>query len=149
MDMATERLGDTLLVRVTEPRLDAAIAIQFKEAMRALAADGPPRVVLDLGQVGFLDSSGLGAVVAVMKALGPGRQLELAALTPPVARVFRLTRMDTIFTIHAVAPQDAGTAPPSSPVVVSGAESAPTPGQTAEQVPDVALTVAGEAVHGR
>jgi anti-sigma B factor antagonist len=27
--------------------------------------------------------------------------LELAALTPPVARVFRLTRMDTVFVIHA------------------------------------------------
>jgi len=100
MDLAAERHGDMLLVRVAEPRIDAAIAIQFKEAMRELVAGGPPRVVLDLAPVGFLDSSGLGAVVAVMKALGPGRHLELAALSPSVARVFRLTRMDSIFTIH-------------------------------------------------
>lgn len=143
MDMATERLGDMLLVRVAEPRLDAAIAIQFKEAMRSLAADGPPRVVLDLGQVGFLDSSGLGAVVAVMKALGPGRHLELAALTAPVARVFRLTRMDTIFTIHPEAPQGAaaaGTAAPPPPA----ATGTPSPGE-----PDAVLTVAGDAAHGR
>ncbi|HMQ58565.1 MAG TPA: STAS domain-containing protein, partial [Rhizobiaceae bacterium] len=62
----------------------------------------PPadRVVLDLSLVEFLDSSGLGAVVAVMKSLSPEKRLELAALTPNVARVFRLTRMDGVFRIH-------------------------------------------------
>ncbi len=60
------------------------------------------RVVLDLSSVGFLDSSGLGAVVAVMKALGPVRRLELSGLTPTVEKVFRLTRMDSVFIIHKV-----------------------------------------------
>lgn len=136
MDLATEMQGDMLLVRVAEARLDAAIAIQFKEAMRGLAAEGPPRVVLDLGRVGFLDSSGLGAVVAVMKALGPGRQLELAALTPAVARVFRLTRMDTIFTIHPEAP-GAAVLP-----------SAPTPEPARELANDAPPAGAGIAAHG-
>jgi anti-sigma B factor antagonist len=159
MDMATERQGDMLLVRVAEQRLDAAIAIQFKEAMRALAADGPPRVVLDLGQVGFLDSSGLGAVVAVMKALGPGRHLELAALTPPVARVFRLTRMDTIFTIHSEASSlPMGNAPPPAQAAASPAEPGPDPAQPTAAAPgqisvaavlDTDLTVAGDVAHGR
>jgi anti-sigma B factor antagonist len=54
--------------------------------------------------VEFLDSSGLGAVIAVMKMLGPERRLELAALGPAVERVVRLTRMDTVFTIHAAVP---------------------------------------------
>jgi anti-sigma B factor antagonist len=58
-------------------------------------------VVLDLGQVTFVDSSGLGAIVAVMKSMGDGRRLDLASLTPDVAKVFRLTRMDTVFLIHA------------------------------------------------
>jgi anti-sigma B factor antagonist len=35
-----------------------------------------------------------------MKALAPDRKLELSGLTPTVQKVFRLTRMDTIFTIH-------------------------------------------------
>ena len=35
------------------------------------------------------------------KLLGPDRTLELAGLTATVEKVFRLTRMDTIFTIHA------------------------------------------------
>lgn len=100
MDLATETQDDLLIVRALEDRIDAAGAIQFKEQMRTICQNPLPRVMLDLSRVSFLDSSGLGAVVAVMKLLGPARRLELAALTPTVAKVFRLTRMDTVFTIH-------------------------------------------------
>lgn len=92
--------SDSLVIEVAEPRIDAAVAIEFKERMRDLIKDAPSRVVLDLSQVTFLDSSGLGAVVAVMKLLAPERRLELAALTPTVEKVFRLTRMDSVFVIH-------------------------------------------------
>jgi anti-sigma B factor antagonist len=93
-----------LVIRVNEARIDAAVAIEFKEAVRA-AVDAPGNpVILDLSQVTFLDSSGLGAVVAVLKLLGPERPLQLAGLTPSVAKVFRLTRMDSIFTIHETVP---------------------------------------------
>ena len=84
-----------------DQRIDAAVAIQFKDSLHAACDGAGARVVLDLSNVGFLDSSGLGALVAVRQLLGAGRVLELAALTPPVARVLRLTRMDTVFTIHA------------------------------------------------
>jgi len=43
-------------------------------------------------------------VVAVMKLLGPDRTLELACLTPTVEKVFRLTRMDSVFVIHPKVP---------------------------------------------
>jgi anti-sigma B factor antagonist len=111
MQLISDVLGDMLVVRVQEPRIDAAGAIQFKERMREVTSDGPPRVVLDLSDVGFLDSSGLGAVVAVMKLLMPARKLELAGLTPMVEKVFRLTRMDSVFVIHPTVPgalRDAG-----------------------------------------
>ncbi|MFE3836821.1 STAS domain-containing protein [Pseudogemmobacter sonorensis] len=94
--------GNVLVIQARMERIDAAGAIQFKEMMRDLTARASDRVVLDLSQVGFLDSSGLGAVVSVMKMLSPARRLELAGLTPPVEKVFRLTRMDTVFTIHPV-----------------------------------------------
>ena len=75
------------------------MAVQFKDAMRDCTVEGHGRVVLDLSQVGFLDSSGLGAVIAVMKHLGNDRPLDLAGLTPTVQKVFRLTRMDKVFRI--------------------------------------------------
>jgi anti-sigma B factor antagonist len=104
MQLLAERHGDMLVVDVQENRIDAASAIQFKERMREVTQDPAPRVVVDLSRVSFLDSSGLGAVVAVMKLLGPARKLELAGLTPTVEKVFRLTRMDSVFTIHAAVP---------------------------------------------
>jgi len=101
MELVAKETGGLLLVQVLERRIDAASAIQFKDRMRDLANRTAGNVLLDMSQVTFLDSSGLGAVVAVMKLLGPGRKLELAGLTPTVDKVFRLTRMDSIFTIHA------------------------------------------------
>lgn len=111
MDISTTRVGPALVIAVMEPRIDAAVAIEFKETVRAAAEDAGNPVILDLSRVTFLDSSGLGAVVAVMKLLGAARPLELAGLTPPVAKVFRLTRMDSVFIIH---PQVPGSAPPVS-----------------------------------
>ncbi len=104
MQLLAVRQDDMLVVEVQESRIDAASAIQFKERMREVTQDPSPRVVVDMSRVGFLDSSGLGAVVAVMKLLGPARKLELAGLTPTVEKVFRLTRMDSVFTIHAAVP---------------------------------------------
>ena len=103
MNLTREDLPDGCLIAVNEPRLDAARAIHFKDGLRALAGEGAGRIVLDLGTVEFLDSSGLGAVVAAMKLFAPDRALELAALTPPLEKVFRLTRMDGVFTIHPTA----------------------------------------------
>lgn len=107
MNLYAEAHDGALVVRVDEDRLDAAVAIRFKDQMRALAAQPAQRVILDLCRVGFLDSSGLGAIVAVMKALAP-KPLELVGLTPNVDKVFRLTRMDSVVTIHKGATVNVG-----------------------------------------
>jgi anti-sigma B factor antagonist len=103
MNISSRPEGDALILRVDEARVDAAVAIQFKGAVMEATKQAGSRVILDMSQVEFLDSSGLGAVVAVMKLLAPATQLELAGLTPIVAKVFRLTRMDQVFAIHATA----------------------------------------------
>jgi anti-sigma B factor antagonist len=111
MDVSVERHGDVLLARLRESRLDATVAIRFKERMREVAAMPGGRIVLDMADVGFLDSSGLGAIVAVTRFLEQGRSLELARLSSSVERVFRLTRMDSVFAIHRDLPaalRDAG-----------------------------------------
>ncbi|TYB89151.1 STAS domain-containing protein [Oceaniovalibus sp. ACAM 378] len=101
MQLDTASDENLMVVTVREDRMDAAIALDFKDAMRDLTSDGPDRVILNLEQVRFLDSSGLGALIGAMKQLGNRRKLELAGLNPAVEKVFKLTRMDSIFTIHA------------------------------------------------
>lgn len=103
--------NEACVIRVGQPRIDAACAIDFKEAMRNLTATTSRRIILDLQEVTFIDSSGLGAVVAVKKMLGGEQVLELARLSPAVEKVFRLTRMDSVFAIHAQLPDSAADAP--------------------------------------
>jgi len=99
MELNIEMHGTVTVVKLCENRLDAALSVRFKEGMREVADNGATDVVLDLGEVAFMDSSGLGAVVAVMKHMGRERTFRIAALTPAVDKVFKLTRMDSVFTI--------------------------------------------------
>lgn len=100
MQVTTTAHGDTIVAVVHEDRIDASSAVQFKDMMQAIGRTANSRVILDLAQVQFLDSSGLGAVVAVMKAYSPDKTLELAGLNPVVQKVFRLTRMDKVFKVY-------------------------------------------------
>lgn len=100
MRMNATKAGQALVVTVEESRIDAAVAVKFKDRMRELTENGGDRVILDLSAVEFLDSSGLGAVVGSMKQLGRGQKLDLAGLSPTVDKVFRMTRMDSVFRIY-------------------------------------------------
>lgn len=99
MQMTALEVGDALIVTVEDRRIDAAVAVRFKDKMLELTEHPAERIILDLSKVEFLDSSGLGAVVGSMKQLGRQRKLDLAALTPTVEKVFRITRMDRVFRI--------------------------------------------------
>lgn len=103
MQLTTQMHSNVEIITVDASRIDAAVAIQFKDRMREVLGTEQPRYVLDLHKVDFIDSSGLGAIVAAMKLMPKGGKLELAGLTPAVDKVFRMTRMDSIFAIHPTA----------------------------------------------
>ena len=99
MNLTVDTLEDGILITLDERRLDAAIATRFKDRMRDIVTKGRVPVRIDMHHVEFMDSSGLGAMIAVHKAMPAGVPLALHGLTPNVVRVFRLTRMDAVFTI--------------------------------------------------
>ena len=99
MQMTVSEVGSDLILTVVDRRIDAAVAVRFKDKMLELTQHDAKRIILDLSKVEFLDSSGLGAVVGSMKQLGRTRTLDLAGLTPTVEKVFRITRMDRVFRI--------------------------------------------------
>lgn len=108
MDLNCETHSFGLVISVADSRIDAPVAIQFKDQMRTATDGVDGRIILDLTHVDFVDSSGLGAIVAALKQLGPDQKLELAALSATVAKVFRLTRMDKVFPIHDTMEQAVG-----------------------------------------
>lgn len=101
MELTSNEVGGDVVVSVRDDRIDAAVAVTFKDSMRDYFSGPYQRVILDLSNVEFIDSSGLGAIVAILKEVTEGKSLALAALTPGVEKVLRLTRMDTVFKIYS------------------------------------------------
>ena len=100
MQLLVADTGTYTVVTVKEPRIDAAIATIFKDKLRDIVLQGRKPVWMRMRCVDFMDSSGLGAMIAVRKALPANLPIVLEGMTPNVERVFRLTRMDTVFDIR-------------------------------------------------
>lgn len=100
MQLECTKHAGVLCLEVVDDRIDAAVSVLFKDAFRNATQDHEGRVVIDLANVQFLDSSGLGALVAALKLRPAHSGLELAGLTPIVQKVIALTKMDRVFTIH-------------------------------------------------
>ncbi len=56
-------------------------------------------VIIDMEKVSFVDSSGLGTLVAIRKHIGPDRDMCLRNTAPFVTKVLHLTKLDTVFTL--------------------------------------------------
>ncbi len=93
--------GDCLVISLQEDRLDAVIASNFRDELVARVDRGQRNIVLDMSQVGFMDSSGLGAVVYVLKYIGHHGRLHFCGITPGVMAVLKLTRMDRVLKTFA------------------------------------------------
>jgi len=99
MQLHTEHLEGYTLARPQISRLDAAAAPVLRGATADLANAGRFRVVLDLAGVEFVDSSGLGALIHLHKTLQPQGRLVLCGIDPKVAQLFKVTRLDRVFTL--------------------------------------------------
>lgn len=93
--------GGVTVVHLRLKRLDANASTRFRAELGKIVDRGSRHIVLDMREVGFMDSSGLGAIVGVMKHLGRGGVLDIASPTRAVEKVFKLTHMDSVFKIFA------------------------------------------------
>ncbi len=96
MQIEESREGEVVIVEPRVARLDAQQAIGFKEGLLRLVEGGDRQLILDLNYVEFMDSSGLGAVVAILKRLGFHGVLVICNAHQAVSELFRLTRMDKV-----------------------------------------------------
>lgn len=84
-------------VVVPKGRLNMVSARGLRERISELIDAGQARIVVDMGQTTFLDSSGLGALIAGLKAARQaGGDLRIARPTPSVLTVFQLTNLDRV-----------------------------------------------------
>jgi len=107
MQLHTEHLAGYTRARPQVARLDPAAAPALRSATADLANQGRFRVVLDLSEVEFVDSSGLGALIHMHKTLEPQGRLVLCGVGPKVAQLFKVTRLERVFAIAAGADEAA------------------------------------------
>jgi len=92
-------ISNALVIRVLDSRIVADVAPQFKEALVGYIKGGEKNIILDLSAVTFIDSSGLGALIGSLKAMGKDGELILCGVRDSVVSMLKLTRMDKIFQI--------------------------------------------------
>ena len=81
--------GNSTVLQVNEERFDAKLAPQFREVLETLTPELSPNVVLDISNVKFMDSSGLGAVMGVYKMLRD-KKIAVANAQKPVQDLFQM-----------------------------------------------------------
>jgi anti-sigma B factor antagonist len=76
-------------------------SVQLRDAIRDAIAKGQRNILVDLGEVNYIDSSGLGELVsAYTTARNQGAKLKLLKLTKKVHDLLQLTKLYTVFDIY-------------------------------------------------
>src|SRR5437773_12301075 len=101
LEVETRTADNGITVVAPTGRLDVAGAPALKEAISEVVKNGPPRLVIDLEGVSFVDSTGLGSVIAALKLVRGSRgDLRLAAPNQQVRVVLELTTLDRVFAYY-------------------------------------------------
>ena len=101
MSFQSREEGAFQVVTVEAVRLDASLAEAFKNYLFEVIDKGATAIIVDLENVKFMDSSGLGSLVAALKKLSGQGAIKLAGAQPAVKDLFELTSMETLFPIFA------------------------------------------------
>ena len=99
MQLDRREEGAVLVLTAREKRIDARSASGFKQQLQEFVGAGHVRIVLNLADVEFVDSTGLGAMVSGLRMIGDRGDLALAQPRETVQSLLRLTRLDKVFRI--------------------------------------------------
>jgi anti-sigma B factor antagonist len=99
MHIVVNKVDGVTIMELPGRALDASNSRDFKTATLNLLSPGA-RLVIDMGNVEFVDSTGLGSLVSCLRhAQGTEGEIKLCRLTKPVRALFELVRMHRVFEI--------------------------------------------------
>jgi anti-sigma B factor antagonist len=100
-DITTEQLGGGRYVISLSGEVDLYTAPEFKQHLLEVISQGAETVIVDLTNTTFIDSTTLGVLVGGVKRLRPnGGQLSLVCSDRNITKIFEITGLDRVFTIH-------------------------------------------------
>ena len=97
----TQQVQDGVHVISLTGEVDLYTAPEFKQELLEVIAAGTTHVVVDFTDTTFIDSTTLGVLVGGVKRLRPtGGQLSLVCSDRNITKIFEITGLDRVFTIH-------------------------------------------------
>lgn len=100
LSLDTRRDGDHSVI-VVAGEIDVYTAPQLRDAISDLVAEGIFHIVVDMGGVEFLDSTGLGVLVGGLKRVrAHGGSMRLVCTSERLLKIFRITGLAKVFPIH-------------------------------------------------
>ena len=101
LSLDTYEAGDRTVVTVGG-EIDVYTAPRLRDRISKVVAGGQYQLLIDLQEVDFLDSTGLGVLVgALKKTRANGGSLELICANERLLKIFKITGLAKVFTIHA------------------------------------------------
>lgn len=101
MDLLTKKQGDYVVVYLSG-RMDVHLSAEIETQLNQIIKANPDEsLILDLGKVEYMSSSGLRIFVATMRQLKEtGRKLKLCNLTQAVLKVFEVVELMDMFEVY-------------------------------------------------
>lgn len=101
MQIKEQRHGDVAVIALKGKLMGGPETIAVHDKVKELTENKVGKVVIDLGKVKWMNSSGLGMLIGSMTTLkNSGGELRLANVTEKVQSLFMITKLVTIFETH-------------------------------------------------
>jgi anti-sigma B factor antagonist len=102
MNLSHEKVNGYSVLTIRDERIDAHNSGELKEYLLQMIEGGESRIIVRLGYVRFIDSSGLGALLSGNKGvIAKSGKLALTNIQKQVLSMFELTRLNRVFEIYA------------------------------------------------
>jgi anti-sigma B factor antagonist len=99
VQVTIEHRGNAVIVQPAG-EIDLGSSVSLRQYLRQVQAGNPERVIIDLQEVPYMDSSGVATLVEAMQAARrANRSLILCGLQQRVRSVFEIAKLDMVFTI--------------------------------------------------
>jgi anti-sigma B factor antagonist len=102
--LGVEAVGEACIVRLGG-ELDLYNANQVRDALGNACNESPERIVVDLGEVEFIDSTALGVLIEARTKLDNRRAFMLAAPGLETRRALQISGLDRHFAVHETVPE--------------------------------------------
>ncbi len=101
VNLTTRQVGDVSIVDLAGKITLGAESNALGNLLRDLRSQGHVKILLNMRDVSYVDSSGMGEMVSgLTEASHKGGSLKLLGLTPRVKDLLRITKLQTIFDVH-------------------------------------------------